>query len=193
MIHAYIKLRYTVIINYRYVMRICSLFLMLYGFILYEPVYAEWEIASHTITENNSSLSIAKIINESGYSLEIYRDENNVVRSRFRLDNRLDKLADKSCPTYRIDEKELTNRSINDAKCISGPSWAEFVLGYIVNNEIKSTSLNNIMNGNTILYRFILAHGGYGETKFSLSGSKRIIMAVLGENISVKTEKVNSN
>ena len=174
-------------------MKICKLFLFLAGFILSIPVYAEWNIASHNNTENNSNLKIAQIINEAGYALEIYKDEKNVVRARFKLNEILDKFADKSCPTYQVDQKELVNRSINDAKCISGTTWAEFVLGYIVNNEIKSTSLQNIMNGNSILYRFILAYGGYGETAFSLAGSKKVIMSVLGGGISVIADKGNSN
>jgi len=79
------------------------------------------------------------------------------------------------------------NRSINDALCLLNYQWVEFVLGYIENNEIKSTALHNMMNGNKITYRFILESGGYDETEFSLSGSKRILTNILGNNLTVRT------
>ena len=151
-------------------------------------VFAEWNIVTHTDTDSDAQTEVAYTKNKDGYSLEIYRDASGTIRSRFGMKNALLRLAEKSCPTFQVDKREITNRSTNDARCISNQLWAEFILGYISNNEVRSTSLHNIMNGHKIYYRFILENGGYGETDFSLSGSKNILRQVLGRKLKVRTD-----
>lgn len=150
---------------------------------------AEWAVVTHTNIDNNIETKVAYTENSDGYSLEIYRDLNDAIRSRFGMNHSLNRIAGKSCPTYQVDKRGPENRSINDAACIPHRLWAEFVLGYIEGNVITSTLLHNMMNGNTITYRFILENGGYGETAFSLSGSKRTLTDVLGNKITIRTEK----
>ncbi|MEE8321668.1 MAG: hypothetical protein V3R68_07510 [Gammaproteobacteria bacterium] len=143
---------------------------------------AEWQIITHTDIDTNIETNVAYTENESGYSLEIYRDAVGAVRSRFTLKTGLSRLAVRNCPTYQIDKRQPLNRSINDAPCIPERNWSEFILGYIENNEIVSPHLNYLMNGKKITYRFILENGGYGETFFSLAGSKYAITATMGRN-----------
>ncbi len=161
------------------------------GFLLGAPVSAaaEWNIVTHTDTDNNTKTQVAYTENNDGYHLQIYRDAGGAIRSRFGVNNILYRLVGKNCPTFQVDRRQLMNRSINDAMCISHQQWAEFLLGYIVNDEVKSTALHNMMNGNNITYRFILENGGYGETKFSLFGSKRVLTSILGSQLTVRTDQ----
>ena len=147
-----------------------------------------WDIVTHTDTDNNSQMQVAYAKNNEGYALEIYQDANGAVRSRFSMNNSLLHLANRHCPTYQVDKREISNRSVNDARCITSQQWAEFILGYIVDNEIRSSQLHNMMNGKKITYRFLLENEGYGETGFSLSGSKRILSSIIGNDVIVRTD-----
>jgi hypothetical protein len=146
---------------------------------------AMWDVMSHTDTDSGLQTDVATIENEKGYKLEIYRDANDVIRSRFNMRNGYDLLAAKHCPTFQVDKRDLSNRSINDAPCISQARWSEHVFGYITDEKVLSLPLHNLMNGNVIYYRFILQNGSYGETSFSLSGSKSVIYNSIGKDLSV--------
>ena len=145
---------------------------------------AGWETVTYTNVDNNFQTRVARIENEEGYSLEIYRDASDAVRSRFNM-NSNNRLQEKTCPTYQVDNHNSQNRSINDAPCISNRQWAEYVLGYIIDNQVDSTKLHNLMNGNQITYRFILENSGYSTTSFSLRGSKEVLINALGSELRV--------
>ncbi len=148
-------------------------------------VHAEWNVITHTDTNDNSQTQVAFTENNDGYSLEIYKDSVGAVRSRFSLNTALDMIAKRSCPTYQIDTRLLDNRSINDAPCLTGLFWSEFILGYIADKEVVSEKLNALMNGSTITFRYMLENGSYKETNFSLSGSKRATLSALGTGITI--------
>lgn len=156
-------------------------------FLVAHKVFA-WEIITHNDVDNNSQLQVAYTKNNDGYSLEIYKDASNAIRSRFSMNNSLLILANKHCPTFQVDQREIANRSTNDARCISSPKWAEFILGYIVDKEIKSSQLHNMMNGNKITFRYQLENEGYEEVNFSLNGSKRVLLSVIGNDVTVRTD-----
>lgn len=149
---------------------------------------AAWETVTYTNIDNNFQTKVARIENAEGYSLEIYRDANGAVRSRFNMNNN-NRLKEKYCPTYQVDRFGNQNRSINDAPCISNRNWAEFVLGYVIDDQIVSTKLHNLMNGNQITYRFILENSGYSATSFSLRGSKQTMVDVLGGDLKIIPEE----
>jgi len=149
---------------------------------------AEWVIMTYPGEDTSTITRVAHTENKDGYRLEIYRDTNDVIRTRFSM-NQLDRLGEKTCPTFQVDDRPAQNRSINDAPCLSEGTWSEYILGYISDEKVTSTSMHNLMNGNNITYRFILQETGYAETTFSLAGSKRILQEVLGKNLVVSTEK----
>ena len=149
---------------------------------------ALWNKMSHTNMDPGLQTDVATIENEERYKLEIYRDANDVIRSRFNIRNGYDLLAAKQCPTFQVGERELSNRSINNALCISQARWSEHVLGYITDEKVLSLPLRNLMNGNVIYYRFILQNGSCGETSFSLSGSKSVIYNSIGKDLSIITK-----
>ena len=151
-------------------------------------IQAQWNVMSHTDTDSGLQTRVATIENEDGFKLEIYRDANDVIRSRFNIRNSYDLLASKHCPTFQVDDRELSNRSINDAPCLSQPRWSEYVLGYISDDNVSSLPLHNMINGNVISFRFLLRNGNYDETSFSLSGSKSIIYTSLGNDLVVTTK-----
>ena len=144
---------------------------------------AEWNIITHNDMDSNTSTSVAIIKNESDYTLEIYKDSVDAVRARFTLSRSLIRFPNDFCPTFQIDSGEPKNRSINDAPCLSGEIWAEFILGYVENGQIKSSAVVGLMNGIAIRFRFLLDNGDYRETLFSLRGSKRAMSAALGEGV----------
>lgn len=148
-------------------------------------VMAEWKVITHTDTNSQTSTQVAYTQNEDGYSLEIYKDSVGAIRSRFSLSTALDMFAKRSCPTYEIDSRLLDNRSVNDAPCLTELAWSEFILGYIDNNNITSGRLNALMNGGIVTFRFMLENGAYKETQFSLAGSKRATLSVLGADITI--------
>lgn len=146
---------------------------------------AEWKVITHTDTNNDTKTQVAYSQNKDGYSLEIYKDSVGAIRSRFTLNTALDMFAKRTCPTYQIDTRMLDNRSINDAPCLTNLDWSEFVLGYVENFNVTSAKLNALMNGSTVTFRFLLDNGSYSETQFSLAGSKRATLSVLGNNITI--------
>ena len=148
-------------------------------------VFAEWQVLANHEVSTGHETTIASSVNENGNTLEIYRDGVGAVRSRLTLRNGLLQFAKQNCPTYQIDKGPPRNRSINDASCLQDNRWAEFILGYIKNETIESSPLLAIMNGITITFRYRLIDGNYGETVFSLFGSKRAMMTAFGGNIAV--------
>ena len=155
-------------------------------FLLLVPLGARAEWITLKDPENQDSETlVARTSNEQGYRLEIYQDSVNAVRGRFTLPAGLLKLKDKSCPTYQIDRNIPMNRSINEAFCLSRDNWSEYILGYITNQHIVSPTLLSVMNGITIVFRFQMENGDYRETQFSLAGSKRAMVTIFGEDITV--------
>ena len=153
--------------------------------IFFAPIasYADWDIITHTNLNNALKTQVAYTENKNGYSLEIYKDTVGAVRARFTLNSSLNLISKTICPTYQVDLTLVKNTSFNDAPCISNLNWSEFILGYITNNNITSLSLDALLNGNEVIFRYVLDNGSYKETSFSLAGSKRTVLKVIGKNI----------
>lgn len=163
----------------------CSRLLLLAALFVPTAVSAQWTVVTHRVSASEPETRIAQTTNPDGYTLEIYRDSSDAIRSRLTLKDGLIALADKSCPTYQIDRGQPRNRSINDAPCISSPLWAEFILGHVKDGKIESSTLHGLMVGINITFRFILANGDYRETRFSLAGSMRTMQTAFGQDIVV--------
>ncbi|MDX1519770.1 MAG: hypothetical protein R3318_06565 [Gammaproteobacteria bacterium] len=142
---------------------------------------AEWSVVVHTDIDTAVETRVAYTENEEGYSLEVYLDSNGAIRSRFSTNKVNLRFLPEICPTFQIDDRLVSNTSINEARCLSDRKWTEFVLGYVINQSVESGTLNAIKNGNEIIYRFPLEAGGYEETRFSLLGSSRALTVALGD------------
>ena len=158
------------------------LFLVL-GLIVFPSSAADWNIVTHSDLDTNVITSVAIVENDQGYSLEIYKDSVDAVRARFTIAPGLLRFPENFCPTFQIDRGVARNRSINDAPCLSGNNWSEFILGYVVNGAVQSRAISGLMNGVGLRFRFRLENGDYRETVFSLTGSKRAISTALGTGI----------
>lgn len=143
--------------------------------------WAEWSVVVHTDVDSATETRVAYTENTDGYSLEVYLDTNGAIRSRFSMNKVHKRLSQELCPTYQIDDRLLSNVSINEARCLSDRKWSEFVLGYVKDSSVESRVLSAMKNGLTITYRFALETGGYDETTFSLSGSSRALTVALGD------------
>lgn len=150
---------------------------------------AQWNIVTHQETGAVGETKIARVTNTDGYSLEIYRDSADAIRSRLTMANGLLNLADKSCPTFQIDKGMPQNRSINDAPCLSSSQWAEFILGYVEDGKVESSTLLGLMNGINITFRFVLKNGDYRQTSFSLSGSMRAMQTAFGRELVISATR----
>jgi hypothetical protein len=165
-------------------------FIAFFFFFSANALAAEWSTITHNDMDSNTITSVAIIKNKSGHTLEIYRDSVDAVRARFTLSQALIRFPDSFCPTFQIDSGIPTNRSLNDAPCLPGATWAEFILGYVINDQIDSAAVAGLMNGVGLNFRFLLENGDYRQTQFSLLGSKRAMTAALGDGVSVTS--VNS-
>lgn len=174
-VYNFTRLDYEVYIMHRSVQK-----LMITGLMLCPPVcLAQWEVLVHNNIDNGSQTRIASIENTDGYELEVYRDENNAVRLRFNASKTQARFESSHCPTYQVDEQKPQNVSVNDARCLSNGKWAEYVLGYVIDDQIESDLLHTIKNGIVIHYRFIAQEGVYKETEFTLAGSSRALSEAL--------------
>ena len=145
----------------------------------------QWHIISHENLGSEEKTNVAYTENKNGYSLEIYKDSVGSVRVRFTLNSKLNLFSENICPTYQVDLTLIKNTSFNDAPCISKSNWSEFILGYITNKNITSLSLDALLNGNVVIFRYVLDNGNYKETSFSLTGSKRAALNVIGKDIKI--------
>ena len=153
------------------------------GLALFPASAADWNIVTHSDMDTNVTTSVAIVENDEGYSLEIYKDSVDAVRARFSMAQGLLRFPENFCPTFQIDKGTARNRSINDAPCLSGNNWSEFILGYVVNGAVESKAISGLMNGVGLRFRFRLENGDYRETLFSLTGSKRAISTALGTGV----------
>lgn len=146
---------------------------------------AQWQVSNKPDAVTGVNTPIAQVRNTDGYELAIYRDSDDVIHARFMLDNRLTDLDETICPTYQIDTRQARNTSVNRNGCNLQSHSSEYMLGRIETNEVVSQPLYELMNGSHIDFRFRLETGGYQQTRFSLTGSKRVLVSVLGETLEV--------
>jgi hypothetical protein len=143
----------------------------------------QWAIVNQRLEGTQADAVVARIRNDAGYTLEFYRDGVSAIRARFSLNPGLATLAKTHCPTFQVDRWSPMNRSANDAACLATPRWAEYVLGYVTDNRIRSERLIQIMEGSLLTFRFRLDGGDYRDAEFNLAGSKRSVTAAVGADV----------
>jgi len=147
---------------------------------------AQWRVNQRSISESGAKGLVAHTENEAGYALEFYKDGDAAIRIRLNLPNNLMNLRKGTCPTYQIDQGKPDNRSYDASPCSGTAHRPEIITGRIEDQQIRSDLLLQIMNGNTITFRFRLEQGDYRETSFSLAGSKRSMTTAIGNGIRVQ-------
>jgi hypothetical protein len=163
-----------------------QLFLALVICLLPLSASAQWKVNQRTISPSGTKGLVAHTENDAGYALEFYKDVDAAIRIRLNLPTSLSSLYAGSCPTYIIDQGKPDNRSYDASPCSGTAHRPEFITGHIENQTVKSDLLLQIMNGNSISFRFRLEQGDYRETSFSLAGSKRSMTTAIGKDIRVQ-------
>lgn len=149
------------------------------------PASAQWALVNQRLEGAATESTLARIVNGTGHTLELYRDGAGAIRARFTLPAGLLTFADGQCPTLQVDRWTPLNRSVNDAACLASPTWAEYIVGFVLEQKVQSARLLQIMNGNMLTFRYRLAGGDYREADFSLAGSKRSLSAAIGADVVV--------
>ncbi len=147
---------------------------------------AFWQVVESNDENNTIAKDLAQIQNNDGFKIQIFLDEYSEVKLRFTSSSKVGALSDKICPSFQVDNYTTFNRSFNGDECIVNGNTYEYGLGSIELEHIDSTALYRIQNGNQLFFRYMFENEGYGETSFTLAGSSRIILSVLGSEIVIR-------
>lgn len=155
---------------------------------------AQWKIETKIDSMTDEKKHTATITNEQGNSLSIYRigtKENSPVWANFSIAsdtfNTIQRAKDLAM--YRIDKNppeiiDITNplKNIGIITATAEPKWVNFLIWHGKEKEGRNKTINNLIQGESIVFRYQLFTGGYKETKFKLSsaGSGKAISQALG-------------
>lgn len=149
---------------------------------------AEWRVDTKRLFEDEDPTKLAIVEDGSGNSLRVYRDKNGTLWAIFALKEGFDTLADHGCPTYQVDSYPSTNIPGNDARCLLESKRAHFTLGDIDSDQVRSAALTRLMEGSSIALRYRLQPVGYGQTTFTLRGSRQALESILGDDVVILEE-----
>lgn len=174
------------ILNQRKCIQIKRMLALICSLLIFPQIaFAQWATFTSLGSDDSPSGLIAFSENQDGYRFEIYKDQGEIIKSRFKLKNGLLTFSNGICPTFQIDNGTARNKSIDNTSCIIASNWSEYIIGKVINNQINSSVLVALMDGITLKFRFRLANGDYRETSFSLTGSKRSLTSVIGVQVLV--------
>ena len=161
---------------------------MIYTALTPHHAHAEWLINPDKKDALADETAVAYVINDDGYTFEVYKDSFSAIRGRFSIQDRMLALGQQHCPSYQIDRGAPSNTSVAGDPCLSTDTRAEYIFGIIQNNQIISPPLLAMMSGLTMTFRFRLKNGDYHETRFSLRGSRRVLTSVLSDQVVVLSQ-----
>lgn len=169
--------------------------------------FADWQVKEETDLMTDRIRKIAYITNDSGHTISIYRiSKNESVWMNFNLSSStFDQISSLQPPMFRIDQNEphdlsrqkRSNESSYNQKhgiqdYIWEPKWVNFLIWHGKEEEGLSTSLVQIMEGQSIVFRYYLSTGGYKDTRFTLQGAASTIAETIGINERINHEKQQS-
>lgn len=140
------------------------------GLLIAQAASAQWRVGQDTPEGVSARIDVAMVENDSGHTLELYRDDTYTVRGTFTIRGGFDTIDPGTCPTYRVDERAPDHVSFAGERCRILPKQAHFTLG--PSGDPNNRELRRIMNGSNLVFRYRLGNGTYRETAFTLRGSK---------------------
>ena len=152
-------------------------------------VFAEWRVDTRLDAMTDEVKKSAVVTNEAGHSFSIYRiSENGPVWGNFSLSERsMDQVGHKIPPVYRIDKNpphdlanNVTLHNLIGSAYEWQPKWVNFLIWEGNEDEGIANSLLQLMDGQSVLFRYHLSTGGYKDTVFSLNNAKQAIVAAIG-------------
>lgn len=142
---------------------------------------AQWTTVANDAGADGAHLDVARVTNDLGHSLDVYRDSDGVVRGTFTLGDDAGPLDERSCPTFRIDSRPPRALTGLEGPCDVEGASARFSLGVISDGTIESDLLTQLMNGIRILIWYHRKDHGYHETEFTLRRSMQALMEAMGQ------------
>lgn len=162
--------------------------------------FASWKVETKTDSMTDQTKKSAVVVNEQGHSLSIYRHPSGAAWANFSLSNwSLDQLSPQKPPVFRIDKnaphevadkKRLQEMGVGVQAYAWEPKWVDFLIWHGKESEGRSKTLDQLMEGRTIVFRYFLFTGGYKETTFSLDGAGPAIANAL--EIAVEVDKATA-
>ena len=134
------------------------------------------------------TVDIAIVVNESGHSLQIFRDPNDIVRGIFTLKDSFDRFDEAGCPTVRVDTRSPRALVNLDGPCRVEGNKAHFTLGVIDEGRMESRLVFQLMNGGNIRLWYHVKDAGYRETVFTLRNSLQALSVAFGTEVQVFTQ-----
>ncbi|HSS66801.1 MAG TPA: hypothetical protein VLS27_20410, partial [Gammaproteobacteria bacterium] len=147
---------------------------------------SEWQNVIEPPDEGAEALTMALVVNPDGHSIRIFKDENDIVRGIFTLDDESQSLEEGSCPTVRVDRLPPHPLVHLGGPCeLDNPHRVRFTLGVINDSQVQSTMLWQLINGGGFRVWYHLKDRGYREAKFSLRRSMNALVGTLGAQVDV--------
>jgi hypothetical protein len=151
---------------------------------------AQWQVKEEKDSMTDAVRRTASVFNSEGHSLTVYRLPNDSVWMNFSLAERTtDQIASDKAPLFRVDknsphdlesEKRAQEMKLKMDFYSWKPKFINFVIWHGKETDGRSTTLNELMTGATVLFRYYLPTGGYKETSFSLTQAGSAIATALG-------------
>ncbi len=176
-------------------MKITALFL---AFILPSVALADWSVIKKTDAMTDEVRKIAVIKNDIGHSFSLYRlNPGGPVWGNFRLSEKIiDQVNWRKAPMLRVDKNEPNDisliKKIHDMGLHSyewEPKWVNFRIWHGNEDDGIADSLIELMEGDSVIFRYYLSTGGYKDTSFTLSGASQAISEAISIDKSINKEK----
>ena len=160
---------------------------------------ASWKVDAKRDSMTDQTQKSAVVVNSLGHSLSIYRHPNGAAWANFSLSSSsLDQLSPQTPPIYRIDknppndlsnEKRLQEMGLGLQAFAWEPKWVNFLVWHGKESEGRSETLNQLMQGKTVVVRYYLFTGGSKDTTFTLEGAGPAIANALGISVKANTAR----
>lgn len=174
--------------------------ILLTSFLLFSSsVSAQWTSEVRTDAMTDEVLATARVINGAGHEFAVFRvgSPGEPVLARFAIaEDSLGQISPGHPLMYRIDDHEPINLEnvmfLAEKASELGldddpekyyewqPKWVNFGVWHGQGDLTRSTALEQIVNGETLLVRYNLPTGGFKDTKFSLEDSRAALRDIFG-------------
>lgn len=152
---------------------------------------ADWSVTGRVDSMTDEIKKSAMVRNELGHTFSIYRiTEGGPVWGNFALSDRVfDQVDWRKPPVYRVDKNKPNDLSRMRRMQEMGlglhayewePKWVNFLVWHGKRDDGLANDLLQLMEGNSVVFRYYLSTGGYKETSFSLNGAGPAIAEAIG-------------
>lgn len=163
---------------------------LIFCFCIQSVATAEWTVETRIDAMTDEVKKTARVENELGHTFSVYRiSEGGAVWGNFALSEGMyDQVDWQKPPLFRIDKNEpIDLADIREIQKMVGiktyewePKWVNFQIWHGKEEEGIGKTLVQLMEGETVVFRYYLSTGGYKDTSFSLEGAASAIAEAIG-------------